>query len=64
MNQEKQTDSLTLANQADTQLDRIDRYLDKNWLDDDYPDDKIYAALAELRRLHAENEQLKSTLKS
>lgn len=64
MSQEKQPDTIALANQADTQLGRIDRYLDKNWLDDDYPDDKIYGALAELRRLHAENEQALALVRS
>lgn len=62
MSNAKQPEALRLADGATKQLDHIDRYLDKNWLDGDLPDGKIYEALTELRRLHAENEQFKTAV--
>jgi len=35
------------------ELDRIDRYLSKNWLDDDFTTGKIYEALRRLADLAA-----------
>jgi len=38
---------------AYSQLDWIDRYLNKNWMDEDYPTDKIYSELSRLYRLES-----------
>lgn len=64
MNQEKQPEVLLLESAASEQLNHINRYFDKNWMDADYPDDKIYESLCELRRLHAENNEMLNVLKT
>jgi hypothetical protein len=42
------------------QLDAIDRYLNKNWLDEDYPADEIYNELSENATLKAQIAELES----
>lgn len=42
---------------AREQLDHIDRYFEKNWMDEDFPTDKIYTALNKLEELEATSPQ-------
>ena len=45
------------------QLDAIDRYLNKNWLDEDYPAGEIYNELSENATLKAQIAELESLRK-
>lgn len=44
------------------QLDQIDRYLSKSWLDDDYPTDLIYVALLKLAEYEKEEASIRDAL--
>jgi len=44
---------------ATEQLSHIDRYLDKNWLDNDYPLDKVWEALQYLNEKDAKYAKLR-----
>jgi len=44
---------------ATEQLSHIDRYLDKNWLDNDYPLDKVWEALQYLDEKDAKYAKLR-----
>ena len=50
---------IKLSIEAMSQMDRIDRYLNKNWLDEDFPTDKIYDVLLQFQKqeLEATNPQ-------
>ena len=40
---------MTLLDEAINELDWIERYLRKNWMDDEFPTDKLYEVLMALK---------------